>query len=70
MQGNLLQKQVNECTDVDPTVEGIGLLWGVSCVGDEVPSGHIRKGGSIVTSRVEILETVKDVIEINLMLGS
>jgi hypothetical protein len=69
-QGDLLQEQVNECTNISPTVKGIGLLWGVSCVGNEAPIACIREGSSVVTSRVEVLEKVEDVVETFLVRGA
>ena len=68
-QGELLQEQVKESTNVDSTVEGIGLLWGAGSARDEVPPVLIREGGSIVPSPVEILKIVEDVVEVNLARG-
>jgi hypothetical protein len=45
-------------------------MWGVSCVGDEVPIACIGEGDSIVMSQVEVLEIVENIIEIFLARGA
>ena len=69
-QGEFLQEQVNEGTDVDPTVEGVGLLRGAGCVGDEAPSICIGEGGFVVSSWVEILKILENVVEVGLARGA